>query len=176
VDVQEVSDRLEIRNLIDEYASSLDDGSTDRLVGVFTDDAHFWVTQAGSDESLMSYDGSEEIAQIMTLISPFGHTMHVMLNHQVKVSGDTATSVTYCTANHLLGDPAEANLTMALKYRDEHRRTADGWRIARREVVRYWQEVHRLLDDRVEAALGGALQEEDLKASLRQWAQLALSA
>src|SRR5690349_5156244 len=117
MDVQEASDRLEIRNLIDEYAGALDDGSVDRLVGVFTDDAHFFVSQAGSDDSLMSYDGSSEIAEIMTLISPFGHTFHIMLNHQVKISGDTATSLTYCSANHLIGDPPAANLEMYLKYK-----------------------------------------------------------
>lgn len=173
---QEVSDLLEIRNLIDEYASSIDDRSTERLVAVFTDDAQFFVTQAGSDESFMSYNGSSEIGGIMTLISPFGETMHVMLNHQVKLCGDTATGLTYCTANHLLGEPAAANLTMALKYRDQFKRTADGWRIASRQVIRYWQEVHKLLDSSVEEALGEALAAEDLKASLRGWAQLALTA
>jgi ketosteroid isomerase-like protein len=176
MDLQEASDRLEIRNLIDEYASSLDDRSVERLVAVFTDDAHFFVSPAGSDESLMAYDGADGIAEIMTLISPFGHTMHVMLNHQVKVTGDTASAFTYCTANHLLGDPPEANLTMALKYKDQLRRTPDGWRIATRQVMRYWQEVHRLLDTSVEEALGPALEAEDLKASLREWASLALSA
>lgn len=176
MNAQEVSDRLEIRNLIDEYASSIDDRRTDRLVAVFTEDADFFVTQAGSDESLMSYHGASELAEIMTLISPFGHTMHVMLNHQAKVAGDTATALTYCTANHLLGDPAEANLTMALKYKDDLTRTDDGWRIARRQVIRFWNEVHKLLDDSVEGALGAALEADDLKASLRQWSQLALSA
>jgi ketosteroid isomerase-like protein len=175
VDVQELSDRLEIRNLIDEYAGALDDGSTDRLVGVFTEDAHFFVTQAGSDEPLMHYDGSSEIAQIMTLISPFGHTFHIMLNNQIKVDGDTATSLTYCSANHLIGDE-EANLEMYLKYKDDLQRTPDGWKIARRQVIRYWQEVHKLLDPSVEDALGEALQAEDLKPSLKRWAQLALDA
>ena len=176
MDIQEASDRLEIRNLIDEYAGALDDGSTDRLVGVFTEDAHFFVTQAGSDESLMHYDGSSEIAEIMTLISPFGHTFHIMLNHQVKVSGDSATCLTYCTANHLIGEPAQANLEMYLKYKDDLRRTPEGWKISRRQVIRYWQEVHKLLDPSVEGALGEALQAEDLRPSLRQWAQLALTA
>jgi ketosteroid isomerase-like protein len=176
MDVQEISDRLEIRNLIDEYAGALDDGSVERLVGVFTEDAHFYVTQAGSDASLMSYDGAAEVAEIMTLISPFGHTMHVMLNHQSEVSGDTATSLTYCWANHLIGEPSEANLLMVLKYRDELVRTDAGWRIARRQVIRYWNEVHRLLDDRVEASLGEALQATDLRGSLRDWVQLAVEA
>jgi ketosteroid isomerase-like protein len=176
MDVKEASDRLEIRNVIDEYAGALDDGSTDRLVGVFTEDAHFFVSQAGSDESLMSYDGSDEIAEIMTLISPFGHTFHIMLNHQARVSGDSATSLTYCTANHLIGDPPQANLEMYLKYKDDLTRTPEGWKIARRQVIRYWQEVHKLLDASVEEALGAALQEEDLKASLKRWAQLALDA
>jgi ketosteroid isomerase-like protein len=175
VNVQEASDRFEIRNLIDEYASSIDDRSVDRLVAVFSKDARFFVTQVGSDDSLMSYDGSSEIADLMTLVSPFGHTLHMMFNHQVQISGDTANALTYCTANHLLGDPAEANLTMAIKYKDELTRTPDGWRISSRQVIRYWQEVHKLLDDSVENALGEALQAEDLKASLRQWAQLALT-
>jgi ketosteroid isomerase-like protein len=175
MDAQEASDRIEIRYVIDEYASALDDRNIERLVDVFTGDAHFFVSPAGSDESLMSYDGPAGMAEIMTLLSPFGHTFHIMLNHQSQVSGDTATAVTYCSANHLIGDPPEANLEMYLKYRDDLQRTTNGWKVGRRQVIRYWQEVHRLLDSSVEEALGDALAEEDLRPSLKRWAALALS-
>jgi ketosteroid isomerase-like protein len=176
VDPREASDRWEIRNAIDEYASALDDRDVARLVDVFTDDAYFFVSPAGSDESLVSYSGPSGIAEVMELLSGFGETFHVMLNHQASVAGDTATSLTYCSANHLIGDPPQVNLEMHLKYKDELKRTSDGWKIARRQVIRYWQEVHKLLDASVEQALGEALQAEDIGAAVREWAPLALRA
>jgi ketosteroid isomerase-like protein len=176
VDSREASDRWEIRNAIDEYASALDDRDVARLVDVFTDDAYFFVSPAGSDETLVSYSGPSGVAEVMELLSGFGETFHVMLNHQASVAGDTATSLTYCSANHLIGDPPQVNLEMHLKYRDELKRTSEGWKIARRQVVRYWQEVHKLLDTSVEEALGEALQAEDIGAAVRKWAPLALEA
>jgi ketosteroid isomerase-like protein len=175
MDTQQIGDRLEIRDLVDEYAAALDARSVERLVGVFTADARFDVTQHGSDTVLAVYEASEEIAQIMTLISPFATTMHQMLNHQVRLEGDVASGVTYCSANHLVGDPPSANLEMLIIYRDRYRRTVDGWRIAHRRVVRLWNELHPLVDESLERELGEALQRPDLEAALAEWAQRALA-
>jgi hypothetical protein len=176
MDAQEIGDRLEIRDLVDTYAAALDERSVERLVGVFAGDARFDVTQHGSDAVLAVYEGSAQIAQIMTLISPFATTMHQMLNHQVRLESDVATGVTYCSANHLVGEPPRANLQMLIIYRDAYRRSADGWRIAHRRVVRLWNELHPLVGESIERELGEALQRPDLEAALAEWAHRALTA
>jgi hypothetical protein len=75
--------------------------------------------------------------------------MHVVSNHRVEVDGDRASGVVYCLAHHnTVCDGVPHNLVMTIRYHDRYRRTAAGWRFEHRKIVRFWNELRPLLDDR----------------------------
>jgi hypothetical protein len=141
----EVTDRLALRALVDEYALALDERDRDRFAGLFTATGVLAVIEPGDAEPSLVYTGTEELLDVIDLLAPFATTFHVMANHTARLDGATATAKTYCLAHHLAeeeGEEGGRDTLMLIRYDDELRRTADGWRFARRDVRRQWTEHH----------------------------------
>ena len=144
-----VSDRLELADLAYAYAAALDERDVAGFAALFTEDAHLGVYEPDAELPLLGYDGRTEIAQAVGLLDPYGETMHVVSNHRVEVDGDQASGVVYCLAHHnTVRDGAPHNLVMTIRYHDRYRRTGDGWRFTHRKIVRFWNELRPLLDER----------------------------
>ena len=63
----------------------------------------------------------------------------MVTNHQVQVDGDTARHRCQMQAQHVRhGADGGPNYIVAGRYEDELVRTADGWRIAHRDLVIVW--------------------------------------
>jgi ketosteroid isomerase-like protein len=147
------ADHCELKDLVDAYATAIDERDRALLVGIFTADAHLFVQEHGREEVLVAYDGSDQIAQLMDLLDGYGPTMHLMSNHRIQVDGDRATGVVYCLAHHLTeqDDGSTRNLVMAIRYFDRYARAGDGgqWKIAERKIVRYWDELRPIVEESV---------------------------
>jgi ketosteroid isomerase-like protein len=148
VTVQELTDRLELRALVDAYASALDRRDIDAFVALFTADAHLGIYEPGVEIPASRFDGTAELASLMSMLEVYGETMHVMANHTVTFDGEQANGEVYCLAHHLT-DGATRNLAMTIRYRDRYERTQDGWRIAHRRIIRYWNERRPVLSERL---------------------------
>jgi hypothetical protein len=131
-------DKLEIMELCHRYAELIDTGHMDRLAAeIFTGDA---VIDYGTGE----VEGTEAIA---AFFAPFsGHleaTSHHTSNFIMEVDGDTAHGTHRNAAWHWHADTAfmgpvrPADFLIMSGYRDEYRRTADGWRVSHRLVYNY---------------------------------------
>ena len=143
-----VSDRLELADLAYAYATALDERDVDGFAALFTEDAHLGVYEPDAEQPLLGYDGPQ-IAQAVGLLDVYGETMHVVSNHRVQVDGEEASGVVYCLAHHItVRDGAPHNLVMTIRYYDRYRRTAAGWRFSHRKIVRFWNELRPLLDER----------------------------
>jgi ketosteroid isomerase-like protein len=145
------AERFELRDLVDAYATAIDERDTELLVSLFTPDANLFVVEDGREEELARYDGAAELARLMDRLDQYGPTMHVISNHRVRVDGASATGVAYCLAHHLAErDGATQDLVMAIRYFDRYARGEDDeWKIAERKIVRYWDELRPVLDERV---------------------------
>jgi len=144
-----VADRLELADLAYAYAAALDERDVEGFAALFTEDAHLGVYEPQAERPLLGYDGRGEIAQAVGLLDPYGETMHVVSNHRVEVDGDRGSGVVYCLAHHnTRRDGAPHNLVMTIRYYDRYRRTAGGWRFEQRKIVRFWNELRPLLDER----------------------------
>jgi SnoaL-like protein len=143
----EVSDRLALRALVDEYASAVDARDADRFAGVFTPGGVLAIIEPGDAEPSLTYTGHAELRTVMNLLRGFATTFHLMANHTCRIDGDGATGETYCLAHHLTEDDGGAaggwrDTLMVIRYRDRYVRSAGGWRIERRDVLRQWTEYH----------------------------------
>lgn len=133
--LEQVSDRLEIEDLIVEYADAIDTQELDRLDQVFTADAHIDYSAAGG-----AVGAYPEVKQFLKDSLPaFKNTQHMIGNYRIKLDGDKASGKIMCFNPMELdtgeGDPLEV-FFLGLWYHDEYVKTAAGWRISKRSETK----------------------------------------
>lgn len=129
--LEEISDRLEIQQLLVDYSTAIDTRRFDDLDAVFTADAYIDYRAMGG------IDGQyrEVKAWLAEVLPNFPAYSHMLGNLSITFAGDTATSRVICFNPMVLGGPDETNqqvLFCGLWYDDEFVRTPDGWRMTRR--------------------------------------------
>jgi ketosteroid isomerase-like protein len=152
MNLQEVSDRLELRCLVDDYARAIDRREPDRLVATFTEDGYFGVFAPDSETAHAAFRGAAELRSLMGMLSDYGPTMHLMANHYVHIDPDgaTASGTVYALARHVVDrEGTRQNLQMTVRYEDRYRRTDVGWRIAHRRIIRDWNELSPVMAEHI---------------------------
>ena len=134
------ADELEIRNVLARLAQYADSGDTDAYVALLTDDV-VWAMPENPAIGLPASErqGRDEIARGQRDRMEAGHqgpesnTMHVINTISVELDGDdTAVAHSYF---QYWGETATAPVIRNMgRYRDEFRRTQDGWKLARRSI------------------------------------------
>ncbi len=140
--LQEISDRLEIHDLVWRYSEILDTRDFDKMRDeVFTPDAWIDYTEFGGSQG----DLEETIAFLKKAMKIFPAYQHMNANIQIKLGqppkgevGETATGKVMCYNPQQL-QPAEGEaegeghiFVCGLWYHDEYVRTDAGWRIRKR--------------------------------------------
>ena len=139
----DAADLLALRALVDRYAVAVDARDQDRFAEVFAPDGELVVFEPEEDEPSISWQGPEELREVMKLLASYSTTFHLMANHICEVDGDSATGEVYCLAHHLTEQGATGdNTLMVIRYRDSYTKLDGSWRIARRDVMRQWTEHH----------------------------------
>jgi len=129
MDLQELSDRQEIVDLITRYTRAVDTRSWDDLDAVFTEDA------------VLDYSPVGGPADVPAAVKPwiakglagFDRYQHVIGQVSIELAGDEARATAYFTNPMVAVDPEgrEKLWEVGGYYRHELRRTAEGWRSAR---------------------------------------------
>lgn len=135
---QELSDRFEIQDLLYHYADLIDQKQFEALRAVFTEDAHVDYSAFGG--SVGTVEQTIEFLNGAITDTTIPNTQHLNANIQVELSGDQARGRVMCFNPMEMAMPDGGTQTyfLGLWYIDEYRRTADGWRIARREEEKSW--------------------------------------
>jgi hypothetical protein len=128
--IQEISDRLEILDLMARYADAVDRHDWDALDRLFTADAFIDYTAMGGS----SGDLATSKAFLADTAAPFFPLWQHLLGQTVlDIDGDTARARTWCHNPMVMRDGDDPHLMMCgLWYRDDLVRTEAGWRISRR--------------------------------------------
>ena len=136
--LQELSDRIEIEDLVKEYSHVVDRREFDRFRDLFTTDAH--IDYSAFNGSVGNLE--ETISFLKSAVTPelFPNCQHLISNIQADLQGDRAEGRVMCF------NPMEMSLPegkthvfmLGLWYLDEYLRTPGGWRIARREEEKSW--------------------------------------
>ena len=139
--LEEISDRLEIQQLLVAYSTAIDTRRFDDLAQVFTPDAYIDYRAMGG------IDGHfPEVKDWLSQVLPnFPAYAHMLGNFDVTITGDTAKSRTICF-NPMVLPAADADaqpqvLFCGLWYEDEFVRTAEGWRMTRRVETKCFDRV-----------------------------------
>jgi len=136
---QELSDRLEIQDLVFHYADLIDSKQIGRLRDeVFTEDV--FVDYGVMGGSVGDLETTIEFLESALTDELFPNSQHLNANVQIKLAGDTATGRVMCfnPMEMSLPDGGSQVYFLGLWYVDEYRRTAQGWRICRRAEEKSW--------------------------------------
>jgi hypothetical protein len=129
VDLDAISDRLEIEGLLTRYTRAIDSGDWDRLDEVFTPDAAIDYTSTGGIKA--SY--AEVKPWLAEMLPIFPRRMHTLGQIDSQVTGDTAVVAAYF--HNPMGMPQEEGPDHLVEfggiYHHDLVRTPDGWRSRR---------------------------------------------
>jgi 3-phenylpropionate/cinnamic acid dioxygenase small subunit len=128
--LEEISDRMEIQDLLVAYSYAIDTRDWDALDQVFTPDAWIDYTEFGGSAGNLA-DTKKFLAESMPMFRSF---QHMVSTSQIRVEGDTAHVKTICHNPMVmnLGNDKVQVFYCGLWYVDEMVRTPDGWRIQKR--------------------------------------------
>jgi hypothetical protein len=134
--LHEVIDEQAIADVAIRYCWALDENRWELLDDVFLPDA---TARLGNPDLLEGRDAI--VARCSAALTPLDDSQHIVSNHQTVIDGDTATHRCYLHAQHIrraaVGGP---HYVVAGRYVDRCVRTANGWRIAHRDLEVMWTE------------------------------------
>jgi ketosteroid isomerase-like protein len=132
---QEISDRIEIEQLLVRYCYAIDQRDWESYRSVYTEDAVIDDVSAGPGNSV-----DQMIEFLKGALEKVVLIQHAISTSLVEIDGDRASARTICHCPLVLdrGDGGTAMFFQGLWYVDELVRTADGWRIARRAERDYF--------------------------------------
>ena len=136
---QEISDRLELVDLMVRYSHAVDTRSFGDFDHIFTEDAVIDYTAFGGPRGTV-----DEIKTYLTeTLAPFPTFQHLVANPLLVIDGDVASGRTMCFnpmgVARPEGESGEPRMFFCgLWYEDQFVRTGDGWRIRERFEVKSW--------------------------------------
>jgi hypothetical protein len=132
--LSEISDRLEIQDLLVRYADAIDRHDFDGLDEVFTPDAAIDYTAFGGIAG--AYPQMK--AWLAQALSRYSGYQHLVANADIRLDGDAASGRIMCL--NPMPTPGAAGASQVtyngLWYIDAYRRTQSGWRISSRKEER----------------------------------------
>ena len=123
LDVQFLSDYIEIRRLNALYNRLADDGDGDAYAQLYTEDGEFHIV------GNQTYCGREEIAAAAAATSV---TIHVTTEPEIEIDGDSAAQRVRMLSVYRAEDLSKNEFVASGWYIDQLKRTPEGWRYFRR--------------------------------------------
>jgi 3-phenylpropionate/cinnamic acid dioxygenase small subunit len=135
---EEMSDRLELQDLLIRYSEAIDRREFDELDAIFVPDAYIDYRDTGGIDG--QYPQIKEwLAE--TLPTYFERNAHMLGLPAIKLAGDTATARTFCFNPMVLKGEKPKTMQVGVWYDDEFVRTAAGWRISRRVEIKLYDKI-----------------------------------
>lgn len=150
-------DRDGLRELSLAYAAAADARDGEALAALFVEGGALVVPRYPVDlRPVVTRSGPDALAQVAEMLGRYDRTFHIVADGRFVVEGDHASGEVQCVAHHVTaaeeaeedsagsGPPVCAGNDMVwfIRYRDQYRRTASGWRFVRRELHLQWVEEH----------------------------------
>jgi hypothetical protein len=140
--LQELEDRIAIRELIDAYPICADTRNNLGQQALFTEDTNFEVYM---DEKISTptqvVKGRKNLFPVFDDLNQYFSTMHFNGQSTVKLDGDNATGITYCRAYHLkVLDGVQKLMIAGIRYYDTMVKHDGVWLFSERKLKVCWIE------------------------------------
>ncbi len=130
--MQDISDRMEINDVLVDYCSALDRHKFAELDRLFTADASI----DSSDVGGVRGEFTEYKAYLKKLFGHLPRSQHMLGNIRIWLDGDSARARSIChTSMRFVDDDGNTQFILyGLWYADKLQRTEQGWRICERKL------------------------------------------
>jgi hypothetical protein len=140
--LQELEDRIAIRELVDQYTYCADTRDAEGQMAIFTGDTNFEVYM---DEKVPTptyvVTGRENLRPVFDDLNQYFSTMHFNGQSTVRLVGDNATGATYCRAYHLkVVDGVQKLMVAGIRYYDTMVKQDGVWLFSERKLKVCWIE------------------------------------
>jgi len=140
--VQELEDRIAIRELVDQYTYCADTRDAEGQMAIFTEDTNFEVYM---DEKIAEptqvVAGRKNLRPVFDDLNQYLSTMHFNGQSTVKLDGNKATGTTYCRAYHLkVVDGVQKLMIAGIRYYDKMVKQSGIWLFSERKLKVCWIE------------------------------------
>ncbi|MDP9181630.1 MAG: nuclear transport factor 2 family protein [Actinomycetota bacterium] len=135
MELQEISDRLEIQDLLARYSNAIDTMQWDQLDALFTEDADIDYTSMGGIRGTLAEQKAFLEANLPTIFSR--GFQHLAATTMFDIDGDVAHARTICFNPMVIKDQ-EHLLLCGMWYQDTLVRVDGRWRIQTRVQDRGW--------------------------------------
>jgi len=139
--INEIADRLAIREVVDAYAHCADRRDTEGQMSLFTDDTHFVVFMNARDQRpSQEMHSRDALAPVFAELNKYDATTHFVGQSTIHtLAAESATGETYCLAHHVSTTHEGRRLMVAsLRYLDSFRKIEDSWFFAERLLYVDW--------------------------------------
>ncbi|HLA58367.1 MAG TPA: nuclear transport factor 2 family protein [Puia sp.] len=140
--LQQLEDRLAIRELIDQYAHCADTRDAQGQMALFTADTNFEVFM--DEKSAMPtqvINTRKDLFPVFDNLNTYLATMHFNGQSTIKLDGDRASGITYCRAHHLnIQNGIQQLMIAGIRYYDIMVKQDEGWLFAERKLKVCWVE------------------------------------
>jgi hypothetical protein len=140
--LQQVADRLAIRELVDAYAYCADRRDAAGQMALFTEDTDFLVFMDSSSPTPTQHlRGRAALAPVFADLNQYQATMHFNGQVTTMLDGERAAGVAYCLAHHVKVDgPTCALMIAAIRYLDSFVKHGGTWFFSQRKLMVQWTE------------------------------------
>ena len=147
ISLNEATDRLAIRELIEAYAHCADRRDAKGQMSLFAADTHFVVFMNAKDpKPSQELHSREALAPVFADLNKYAATTHFVGQSTIfTLTGDRATGEAYCLAHHVTVDGGKRRLMLAsLRYLDTFVKMDGAWLFAERRLYVDWMEERTL--------------------------------
>jgi 3-phenylpropionate/cinnamic acid dioxygenase small subunit len=131
--LQAVADELAIRNIVARLAQLADSSDLDEYIALFDENASWEILGAAPRRGRAAILAGAKERRATGRQGPGTNSRHVITTLAVQVDGDTATASAYFL---FVADTNKVPVIRAVaRYDDAFRRTAEGWKLARRVIT-----------------------------------------
>lgn len=138
--VQEIEDRMAIKNLVDTFSILADRKETTQQTLLFTENATVESVSDGQPGSVLT--GRKQIGDAFAnFLKNFETVYHINGQQTLTLNGDKASGISYCQVTLIRNDGGKkTKLTMGVYYNDDYVRESSRWLIARRKSTFSWRD------------------------------------
>jgi SnoaL-like protein len=144
--LQQATDRLAIRELVDAYAYCADRRDATGQMALFTEDTDFQVyMDIESPTPTQHLKGRVSLAPVFDELNAYEATMHFNGQSSTMLDGEHAEGVAYCLAHHVKVEGLERSLMVAaIRYLDTYVKDDGVWYFSQRKLMVDWTETRPL--------------------------------
>ena len=140
--LQELEDRIGIRETIDQYAYCADNRDAEGQMAIFTEDTNFEVyMDKNSPEPSQVVKGRANLRPVFDDLNQYFATMHFNGQSTFHFEGEKAIGIVYCRAYHLkIVDGKQQFMIAGIRYYDTLIKQAGLWLFSERKLKVSWIE------------------------------------